>query len=276
MNLFLSLCPENVLTLSCSMEKIMKKLDVIATESFHVSPQQPIDKPLIKKLYEFLAESYHLADQDEFERFILLPNETGELNVLYGLNDQIAGFTRTWQQTLMMDTRPIMTYISYIYLAPEFKFFPTVANTGLTSAVQYKLAHPGEKSIYVVFANNLQAYEFISLLSDETYPKPKQKIPEPVLEIIHALKQQNGWSSASTNPMVTHAPLVPLRSHTPGLPQEHNALNEFYVDVNPGSMQGNALLVYMPLDLANLNYGVHPSEAHRFINRTSAHPKPNF
>lgn len=246
----------------------MKKQDVIAIDSYIIDEQTKIPQQLDTNLYNFLAQSYHLANQDEFERLILRPEVTGELTILYGLNDEIAGFSRTCRQLLNLGKKQVTTYSAYIYLNPHFKTASTVESAGLTEAIKYKLANPQEELIYLAFANTPVAYEFIYHLSDAIYPKPAQCLPEKILNVIDAFKKQNGWISMGTHPMVINSPLVPLRSQSDKLTDEECALNEFYLSANPDYLQGNSLLVYMPLHLANISYGLnHQDSNHDYTQK---------
>ncbi|KTD59152.1 hypothetical protein Lsha_1848 [Legionella shakespearei DSM 23087] len=250
------------------MERTMKKQDVIAIDSYVVDYQNNIPQQLSTDLYHFLAKSYHLADQDEFEHLIIRPDIDGELTVLYGVNDEIAGFSRTCRQVLTIGQKQVTTYSAYLYLSPHFKTSATVESVGLTEAIKYKLANPDEEIIYLAFANTPIAYEFIYQLSDTIYPKPNQNIPEKIIQVIEAFKKQNGWISTGPHPMVINSPLVPLRSQSAELIDEKSELNGFYLSANPDFLQGHSLLVYMPLHLANISYGLnHQDSSHCYTQK---------
>lgn len=252
----------------------MKKMDVSATESFLVDNQSThLSEELISRLYEFLNKSYHLADQEEFQLLVMQPEKKGELTVLFGENNEIAGFSRTYSQSMKIGKKQVTTYICCIYINPMYKACPTIASAGLTQAIKYKLSHPHEELIYVAFANNPSTYEFIYQLSDFTYPKPSQRVPDQILTIINALKKQNGWISTNNHPMVINSPLVPLRSQTPTVHYQNSELSEFYIEANPDYMQGSSLLVYIPLHLANINYGLNHMD---FIEKKKQHHQSGY
>lgn len=234
----------------------MKKLDVLTTESFLVDDQSDHSDRLAK-LYQFLNKSYHLADFEEFQLLIVQPEKKGEITIHFGKNNDIAGFARTYSQSMTIKKKQVTTYISFLYLNPMYKACPTIASAGLTQAIKYKLSHPQEELIYVAFANNPTTYEFLYHLSDFIYPKPSQTVPDQILTVVQALKKQNGWISTHKHPLVINSPLVPLRSQTLSVEDHGSELNEFYLKANPDFMQGNSLLVYIPMHLANINYGLN-------------------
>lgn len=234
----------------------MKKLDVIAIDSYTVSEEESLPQELTHKLYKFTGKSYHLADQQEFERLIIQPEVDGKLTVLYGMNDDIAGFSRICKQHLTVGKKQVTVFYAYIYLNPDYKICSTVESAGIEHAIKEKLSHPQDELVYIAFANNPLTYEFVYQLSDSIYPKPFQKIPEQVINIISTFNHLNGWISSTRQPFVINSPLVPLRSQIIDFQDEENELNEFYMKSNPDYMQGHCILVYMPLHLANINYGL--------------------
>lgn len=249
----------------------MTKLDVLSTESFIVDvPLTYLSEQLITKLFEFLSKSYHLTDKEEFQLLVIQPEKKGELTALFGQNNEIAGFSRTFSQSMAIGRKQVTTYISYIYLNPDYKSCPTIASAGLTQAIKYKLAHPQEEITYVAFANNPATYEFIYQLSDFTYPKPKQRVPDQILAIIDTLNKQNGWCSTTGHPMVINSQLAPLRSQSFDYGEQSSQLKEFYLQTNPDYMQGSSLLVYIPVHLANINYGLN------YLDFTNSKIKHNY
>jgi|GEM_PF-2846901 len=235
----------------------MKKLDVVATESFLFENQKNVIPGLIfEKLYLFLSTYYHLADKQKFLHLIVQPEEKGELTVLYGINEEIAGFTRTYRQSMSAGKKLVTTYVASMFLNPAYTINPTVTNSGLTEAINYKLAHPQEELNYVVLANNPFTYEFIAQLTDSLYPKAGEQVPEQIISIISALKKHNGWVTTGQHPMVINSPLVPNRSELTDFQFSNNETSDFYLETNPDYMQGNSLLIFMPLHLANISYGL--------------------
>ena len=249
----------------------MKKLDVFTFESYLVGKKQhTIPNKLIDKLYAFSAHAYHLADEHEFVNLIVQPHQPGELTVLYGIDEQIAGFSRTVNQKVDWENRHINAYVTQLYLSPLYKTFPTVESMGLTQGIKEKLGHPDEELVYVAFTNSPTTYDFVYQFSDFIYPKPAEKVPDQIISVITALKVQNGWGSANNNhPMVVNSPLVPIRGLTPHIPEESTEISEFFLNTNPDYMQGNAVLTYIPLHLAHINYGIVDHTDVRYYN-----PKP--
>jgi hypothetical protein len=240
------------------MERTMNKLKITAIKSFQLDHQQTnIPEHLIQMLYNFLRPYYHLTNQKVFQQLILRPGEKGELIVHYGLNQDIAAFTRTFRQKVLIGRKQVIAYSAFIYLNPIYRSCPTVTGTGLTKAIEYKLANPHEELIYVAFADNPLTYEFFSQLSDSIYPKPTHRVPDQIITVINALKRQNGWISTNSHPMIVNSTLMPIKNQDFNLDEDESALNEFYLSANPHYMQGNSLLVYIPLHLANIGYGLN-------------------
>lgn len=258
------------------MERTMKTQDVIAIDSFVFTTQNSFSGQLSKDLYRFLSKSYHLADHDEFERLILQPETEGELTVLYGTNKEIAGFSRIYRHQVDLNKKQVIVYSAYIYLNPLYKVRPTIESSGLTQAIKEKLTNPHEEIIYLAFANNPLTYDYIYQLSDSIYPKPSQRVPEQILTLINAFKRQYGWITTNSHPLVINSPLVPLRSQSNFTIDEGDELHEFYLSTNPDYLQGNSLLVYMPLHLANINYGLDHLDSNCEYSQQPFHSPSHF
>lgn len=254
----------------------MTKLRVAAINSYWIDKQQTnIPEQLIKKLYQFLTSYYHLSNQEEFHRLILRPEENGALLIHYGINQEIAGFSRTFRQQIIVGKKQVITYSALIYLNPQYEACPTVTSTGLTEAIKYKLAHPQEELIYVAFADNPLTYKFLYHLSDSIYPKPSQRVPDQIITVISALKKQNGLLSTCNHPMVINSLMLPIQNKFSDLEDNGSDLNEFYLSANPDYLQGSSLLVYMPLHLVNINYGLNYEDSN-YIETTQPLPNPEL
>ena len=240
----------------------MNKLKVTAINFYKIGQQHAsIPEHLTQKLYNFFASYYHVTNQDDFQQIILCPEEKGELIVHYGINQDIAAFSRTFNQEVLVGKKQVTIYLALIYLNPEYSACPTVAGAGLTEAIKYKLKNPHEELIYVACADNPLTYEFISQLSDSIYPKPSQRVPDQILTVINALKKQNGWISTNNHPMVINSHFIPVRNQLLNMHDDGSELNEFYLSANPDYIQGNSLLVYIPLHLANISYGLNHQDS---------------
>jgi hypothetical protein len=254
-----------------STERTMKSQNIVAIDSYLIEKEQQIPEQITNNLYQFLARSYHLADQNEFLQLIIQPELSGELTILYGVNDEIAGFSRTYRQTVDLGKKLVTVYSAYIFLNPHFTATPTIESAGLTLAIKEKLANPQEELIYLAFANNPLTYKFIYQLSDSIYPKPDQRVPDQIISLINSFKKQYGWISTNNHPMIVNSPLVQLRSQSTLDIDESCELDEFYLSTNPDYLQGNSLLVYMPLHLANINYGLNHHDSNCCYNQKLHH-----
>lgn len=258
-------------TAECSTERTMKPQNIVSIDSYLIDKQQQIPQDIANNLYRFLAKSYHLADLIEFQHLIIQPEVDGELSLLYGTNELIAGFSRTYRRTIDLGKKQVTVYSAYIFLNPQFTVTPTIESAGLTLAIKEKLTNPQDELIYLAFANNPLSYKFIYQLSDSIYPKAEQRVPDQIISIINSYKNQYGLISTSSHPMIVNSPLIQLRSQSSLDIDEGCELNDFYLSTNPDYLQGNSLLVYMPLHLANINYGLNHLDSNCCYNQKVHH-----
>lgn len=240
------------------MERKMKKSEVLSIESYSFETvKDNVPDFLSQKLYQFLSKSYHVINQQEFENLIIKPESEGELSVFFGPHDEIAGFCRTIKQSIVIRQEELTVFITYIFLNPYFNIQPSIDTLALNQAIQYKLSNPGKKLIDLVFANHPTIYAFICKMHSTIYPKPNQKIPHHVFSVINQLKKENQWETIKKNhhPMIVNSPIIPVRGqyqmHNEG---EYSEWIEYYLNTNPDYLQGNSLLVYLPIELASLNF----------------------
>lgn len=253
----------------------MRKLDVIAFESFLLGKaHKSISASILGNLFDFISKSYHLATPDEFERLIIQTKKPGELVVLYGVKKDIAGFCRIFLQKITVGTKELTVYTATAYLNHKYNAYPTTASVGLSQGIKYKLEHPEEEIIYIGLANSPAAYEFFYQLMASIYPKPAQPVPNQILKVINLLKKKENWLSTGMHPMVVNSPIIPIRSYHSNNLDEQSELNDFYLSVNPDYKQGNSLLVYIPLNLANINFGINPPNAKSYYENPPHHLYP--
>lgn len=236
----------------------MKKKEIASIVSYRFDDRQNHRLPdlLCQKIHGFISKSYYLTNQEDCNQMIIQPGKEGELALFFSQDDEVAGLFRTCKQSFTLDKKTVTAYTASVFLSPDYQLNPTIENTGIQQAIQHKLAHPQEELVYIAFANNPLTFKFFYELSDNLYPKPNQQIPNQIISILNALKQENLWVATQTHPMVIDFPLIPLRSYSNRIFEEQeDEINEFYHNLNPDYMQGNTLLVYIPLHLTNIGYG---------------------
>jgi len=222
----------------------------------------PIPGALIHRLTEFTKKHYQVENSRLVVETILKPGHAGELVVFYGEADEIAGYTRICRQRVQGAGKTIITYSASTYTNQIHDLTYTGARLGLTQVMKYKLAHPEEELVYFSSVSSPDKYRFLVELYQGCYPQPGMIMPESISEQVNDLKEYHGWASSLTHPMLISGQLKPLNPPKMMATEATDQLIDYYCSLNPDCEAGNALLVYIPLDLTNIKQGIRQLVTH--------------
>lgn len=213
----------------------------------------PVDKglgdkasQLVRKLIQFTDKYYYLAQHTFVVDSIIKPEQAGDIILFYGEADELVGFTRIYEQKIIFQDKPTTIYAASTYNNPTHNISLTAARLALTQTMKHKLAHPEEELVHFSCAYTPDKYHFLAKLSDQIHPQPEKEIPSHVLQMAHILKENNGWQSSSDHPLLITGQLARKNK----IHQNHEGLHtKYYYSLNPDYTEGNAILVYLPLNL---------------------------
>lgn len=229
---------------------------VFHTEIIEIDTHQPfLSNGLINTLEQFIRQYYRLDNLAYFNEHVLGIGKTGNLAIFYDYNHNIIGFTRIFHQLIYLKGKTISVYSGNTYYDQKIDPSFIAAKFGLIKAMKDKLAHPEEEMVYFANANTPARYQFLANLSNTIYPKKGIRIPEMVLNLVGEFKKQNHWPSLSFHPMLIGNPM-PLLNFPEEDVERNNPLINYYLTLNPDYRAGNSLLVYIPLNLANISQGI--------------------
>ncbi|WED43134.1 hypothetical protein [Legionella cardiaca] len=220
--------------------------DVLATET--------LSAQYIQALTQFAAQHYKFHNHFNFSQEILGINKTGEIAVFYDNAHKIIGFTRISCQHLQLDNQPVTIYSGGTYHDQKADLSFDAARFGLTRAIKYKLANPMREIFFFANADTPARYQFLANLSTTLYPKEGQAIPLRILKLVENLKKHNGWSSRTSHPMIIGEQMALRNLHA--TTEEKTPLVSYYLSLNPDYASGNSLLVYLPLNFADISQGI--------------------
>src|SRR3989338_2405564 len=158
------------------------------------------------------------------------------------------------RETVALGDKQYTLSTAEMLLHPVYSFARPVARFFLTSAMKYKLNHPEEDFVHIAKAFDPTAYVFFNQMTTTLYPKPNQRIPEWILQIINYFKQREQLASSPNHGMVVSTgEISPLQFNRL---ESDTELQEFYLQINPGYNSGDCLLTLVPLSLTNIGYGL--------------------
>ncbi|CDZ75951.1 hypothetical protein BN59_00213 [Legionella massiliensis] len=225
-----------------------KSIDVEA----HLSP---IPEHLIGSLEQFTRRHYQLGSLSDFHEKILGIDKSGGLSIFYDPDNKIIGFTRICRQVLQLYDREISVYTGATYHNPRNDLSLSAAKFCLSKAMRYKLQRPDEEMVYIAHANTPLRYQFLAKLNPSLYPQPDVPTPKSVIELVDQLKTLNQWQTHSRHSMLISNQL-PIIDHAALNIDTRDLLTNYYLSLNPEYYKGTTLLVYLPINLANISLGI--------------------
>jgi CRP-like cAMP-binding protein len=126
---------------------------------------------------------------------------------------------------------------------------------GLKQLLCYLLKNPGRQAYYLGALVHPAAYTLMAHHFETLWPQPKQDTPPKLLALMDALAREFGLERVN--------PEQPLVRHVGWKPRDTEAEREywrrcdkpaarFFVEANPGYVQGHGLLTMVPLSAANV------------------------
>lgn len=215
----------------------------------------PIPEHLIGSLEHFTRRHYQVDNLSDFHEKILGINKSGGLSIFYDYDQKIIGFTRICRQVLELSDRKVTVYTGATYHNPHNDLSLSAAKFCLSKAMRYKLQRPEEEMVYIAQANTPLRYQFLANLNPSLYPQPDIPIPKSVIELVVQLKALNQWQAHSRHPMLISNQL-PIIDHADLKIDKTELLTNYYLSLNPEYYKGTTLLVYLPINLANISDGI--------------------
>ena len=122
---------------------------------------------------------------------------------------------------------------------------------GLRQALLFKLNEPLTPLGYLIRTSSPAVYRLLASTVPRIYPSPKQQTPAAVEALVHAVSARRRYVSVGEDPWVVRSGATPR--HPTRLQRLEDDPNvQFFIDRNPRFAEGEALLVWVPVDAANL------------------------
>lgn len=238
----------------------MSRLFSMRAETIQVDPDEFNQKlASLEKLASFTLAHYCLAEKEHFFTNIIKPELPGLIITSYDEEDEITGFTRIYHQPITARGKIYMTYTANTFTTPLHQLSTMSIQQGINHALQYKLNHPEEELVYFASVNTPWRYQFLSNLSTTLYPKLGEKIPYQALALANALKQAHQWRSSAKHPLIIQDQPIPKNNHMYAdhcVTETESIGMNYFKTINLDAHQGEALLVYIPLNLISIGFAI--------------------
>ena len=231
-----------------------KKKAIVASRKYAVDD---VPRELINKLYKILCQVFEGYSRRYFEQHILRRAGETQVKVLYGANQQVAGFISygVMQHNIQGEIHAI--FDGGVVVDLEYSGGgKELALTAFGFALQYKLRHPTHKLGAFLKATTPTMYHLLAT-SGPMYPHPDTPTPSSILALVQELSRQRGYNCSEENPWLFPAPknvkfLYGHRLHK----HTNSRYKKYFLEQNPGYLDGDLLLAYMPLDFLSMTQSI--------------------
>lgn len=205
---------------------------------------------LVDQLYAIYAESVAGLDRAAFAAEVMGSADT-RIALFVGEDSALVGFAYRRFDHVEHEGRPQAVICAGVYFRRGTKGGAAGGRFGLAEALRFKLRNPLTPLAYLTRSASPAVYRLLAGTMPRAYPHPRAATPAEIDAIFRAVHARRGYETVGDSPWVVRSIAVPTQPgrlrHLRGDP-----LVDYYVRQNPNFAQGDALLVWIPLDLANV------------------------
>ncbi len=210
----------------------------------------------IDKLFSLHQQIFGGLDKAEFMAFIIdSPSEWTRIRIYKNNQDEWVGFCAVHRYSFSVDKRNLAIFRAQAGILRAYRGRSMTLWFGFSEAIKYHLLHLF-RSVYYFggFLHPAVLYMF-SRYIHEFYPRPGIAIPAETKRLMIELAERFKMQPVEgQHELVRH---IGARTLESGADQEfwHNHQNptvKYFIAINPGYVNGNALLALMPLTFYNI------------------------
>jgi hypothetical protein len=208
---------------------------------------------LYDRLYAVWSEYFEGLDRAAFAAFHF--PDHARIQVWYGEGGEVAGFANPSVLRLRVGGRPWAAFASGLFFRLSYRGRAAAFRAGLALALRFKLRHPFTALGYLSVVTNAASFTALARTYGRYYPHPTRPTPADVEAAVQSVARLRGLRPVGADPWVVSFPprlktveaLKGARSLQAG-----NRHADFFARRVPGWERGESLLVWIPLDLADM------------------------
>lgn len=227
---------------------------VIRTEYLNSSSLGPVQRlALIDQLYEIYCATVCGDSRTEFEALIFAAGEV-RLALFYGAHAELAGFSYAAVEVVKPRRRSYAAFFGGVYFRPGYHDGASAVLFAIRYALAFKLRRPQARMAYLT-RSTPAAYRLLASAFPRHYPNRSCPTPDEVETLVRLLGERRGYVPVNGNPWVVH------EENSQRNPRRLNRLHndpymQFFLQLDPNFAEGNSLVTWIPLDLANVAVAV--------------------
>jgi hypothetical protein len=204
-------------------------------------------------LYAIYCERSGGLTCEQFTAFFLY--EQTRLCLMYDAQRQLVGFCNATLMHIEHGGQPHAVFAAGVYIRRAYKASHIAARFGLTEALRFRARHPNTPLAYMAIASNPAPYRLFAQVMPRFYPSRHVPAPAALDPLVRLIAARRGLRFVSEDdPWLVHAATPPTdptsAAQAASLIDDPDA--RFYLTRNSGFADARALLVWIPLDTANI------------------------
>lgn len=232
-----------------------KKIGRLERITLRDVPQQQLPQ-LIDRMFAIFLEFFEDLDHAGFVASYLTDPGT-RLALCYGDDGALVGFSAAAINRVEVARRAHFVFSAPVLVGLGYRAGSELALFGLTEALLFKLRRPWAPLAYVSATATPASYGLFARTMTRFYPSVHEPTPDAVVDAMEEVRRQRRLERVGESPWVVRSgrPLGAQRLAADGTitDDQHAA---FFREMSPRWLEGDALLVWIPLDLANIASGV--------------------
>lgn len=208
---------------------------------------------LVDQLYAIFSETLHGCTRDEFEAVMFSAGEI-DLILCYGAGDEPVGFSFAGIDRFEHAGRTFAVFTAGGFFRHGYHGGVRSILFGLGQATRAKFRHPHIPVGYLTRCTTPAVYRLLASKMPRVYPNRRYPTPGDIDALVQAISMSRQYTVIGENPWVVGSigrPHHPARLRR----LECDPDVQFYTELNPHFAEGQALMAWTPLDVANITGG---------------------
>ncbi len=208
---------------------------------------------LYGQLYEVYSDTVSGLTYQDLEELVFASE--GHVALYYGAADELAGFSFARIERIEHAGRTHAVFCAGVLFRLGYRGGMPAAFFGLRQALRFKLREPRTPLAYMTRSSSPAVYRLLASTMPRMYPSCKHETPADVESLVRTYCAQWHYEPVSENPWIQRSPAMP---HNPSrlrrLETEPDV--RFYMELNPNWANGESVLTWIPLTVANIVGGL--------------------
>ncbi|OSC39872.1 hypothetical protein B8W66_15360 [Mycobacterium decipiens] len=207
---------------------------------------------LVDLLYGVYSQTSYGCTRDEFAAVVFSAGD-GRFVFFYDAHDEFAGFSYTAFEYLQHGGRRYALINAGVFFRPGYHGGTLTGLFGLRQALRFKLRHPRTPLAYVTRCSSPAVYRLLATVP-RIYPNRTFATPADIDALARAASARRRYVPVGENPWIVRTVAIP-RDASQLRFLGHDPDARFFTELAPTYAEGEALLIWLPLDLANIAGG---------------------